>query len=77
MRSLVAWSIRTKLSAPEPRSTTARRNARAGLVAIRIGPRVWWVPTAVARKIERLCDATLPSADDVRGILSDTMEKEG
>ena len=37
-----------------PRSTETRRKARAGLVAIRIGPRVYWVPSALARRIERL-----------------------
>jgi hypothetical protein len=38
----------------EHRSTKSRRNAGAGLVAIRIGPRVYWVPSALARRIERL-----------------------
>lgn len=36
----------------EPRSTIARRNARAGLVAVRIGPRVYWVASEVARAVE-------------------------
>jgi hypothetical protein len=36
------------------RVTENRRKARAGLVAVRIGPRVYWVPLALARRIERL-----------------------
>lgn len=39
----------------EPRNTRAARLARAGLVAIRIGPRVYWVPSELARKIEAMC----------------------
>jgi hypothetical protein len=48
---------------PEPRSTTARRKTRAGLVSIRIGatkvggkPRSFWVPVAVAQKIEQTAE---------------------
>lgn len=39
---------------PEPRSTETRRKARAGLVSVRIGPRVYWVPSDLARRIEKL-----------------------
>jgi hypothetical protein len=39
---------------PEPRSTETRRKARAGLVCVRIGPRVYWVPSILAMRIERL-----------------------
>jgi hypothetical protein len=45
----------------EPRSTETRRKARAGLVAIRIGPRVYWVPTETARRIERIATQTATS----------------
>jgi hypothetical protein len=38
----------------EPRSTESRRKARAGLVCVRIGPRVYWVPSKLARRIERM-----------------------
>lgn len=40
---------------PEHRSTQARRNASAGLVSVRVGPRVYWVPTEVGRKVEAIC----------------------
>jgi hypothetical protein len=35
-------------------NTAARRKAKAGLVAIRIGPRVYWVPTETARWVESI-----------------------
>lgn len=44
----------------KPRSTESRRKARAGLVAIRIGPRVYWVPSELARRIERIINGYLP-----------------
>lgn len=46
----------------EHRSTKSRRNAGAGLVAIRIGARVYWVPTELARRIERLITERRPPA---------------
>lgn len=46
----------------EHRSTDTRRKTRAGLVSVRIGateiggkPKSYWVPTALARRIEALC----------------------
>jgi hypothetical protein len=38
----------------EDEMTESRRKARAGLVAIRIGPRVYWVPTETARWVESI-----------------------
>lgn len=55
----------------EHRTTTNRRNARAGLVAIRIGgqgrgqgTRVFWVPAELARRIERLCAKAQEGGED-------------
>jgi hypothetical protein len=53
-----------RLAVPEPRSTETRRKARAGLVCIRVAARVYWVPTDVAAKIERLAAKAAGERDE-------------